>query len=387
MIALDSHRVNLAKLIDKALRHLPSPTTERATLLLNKPDGSLDRRRKPDFVAVTRGPGMRSNLSTGLDTAKGLSVAWQIPLVGIHHMQGHLLTPRLVSALHTGTSGALSPEFPFLSVLVSGGHTMLVHSESLSEHTILGSTIDIAIGDALDKIARSILPETVITKAESTMYGKVLENFAFPNGPRDFANYQAPSTRGAEIPKKKHSEYSWEFALPLVDNRSVQFSFSGLISTLQRMLEQRRSQRMTSEQDGKEFLSYEERVALSRVLMEVCFEHLGSKIIVALEKTSNRRDIPPVRSLVISGGVAANQFLRAVIRSFLDIRGFSDVQVIAPPPRLCTDNAAMIGWAGIEMFESGYRSDLGCLALKKWCLDSNSDGGGLFGPDDPGRES
>ncbi len=107
IVALEGHEEKLAGLIEKSLAFLPS-------------NGGAPR---PDFVSVTRGPGMRSNLNTGLFTAKGLAVAWRVPLVGVHHMQAHALTPRLVSAI---SDAKITPDFPFLSVLVSGGHTLLV---------------------------------------------------------------------------------------------------------------------------------------------------------------------------------------------------------------------------------------------------------------------
>ena len=140
-MALDSHREHLARLIDKALTALPllESTRQEGTsgairLSTAAKENVVVTRRKPDFISVTRGPGMRSNLSTGLDTAKGLAVAWQIPLVGIHHIQAHLLTPRLVSALRSrnGEEDDRSgyPRFPLLSLLVSGGHSLLVLSRS-----------------------------------------------------------------------------------------------------------------------------------------------------------------------------------------------------------------------------------------------------------------
>ena len=143
---------------------------------------------------------MRSSLTTGLDTAKGLAVAWQIPLVGVNHMQAHALTPRLVSALSARSPNA-APAFPFLSLLVSGGHTLLVHSRELTDHEILATATDIAIGDCIDKIARLVLRPGVLKEGGDIMYGRLLERFAFPNGSADF-NYTAPTTRAEEIARK-----------------------------------------------------------------------------------------------------------------------------------------------------------------------------------------
>ncbi|RLL95043.1 hypothetical protein CFD26_105225 [Aspergillus turcosus] len=383
ILALESHQENLAKLVDKALRHLPpvSENGEDTSKGINLSDGS--QRRKPDFVSATRGPGMRANLFTGLDTGKGLSVAWQIPFIGVHHMQAHLLTPRLVSAMNraqqdtdvASTEQPLTPEFPFLSILVSGGHSMLVESTSITDHTIMASTADIAIGESLDKAAREILPTSVLNEAKTTMYGKLLEQFAFPGGSADWSSYCAPRTRGEELVKQP-SPWGWTLTSPFANTRQLQFSFSFLPSMITKL--------MGAKKTVGEDVADEERVALAREAMRVCFEHLGSRTIIALEELQQKarnKGVPEVKTLVISGGVAANRFLMAVLRSFLDVRGFGHVEIVAPPPYLCTDNAAMIGWAGIEMFEAGFSTDLGGRALRKWALDPRAEDGGLLGAD------
>lgn len=376
--ALQSHQENLAKLVDKALRYLPAESSENGTNT-----SSAGGRRLPDFVAATRGPGMRSNLSVGLDTAKGLSVAWQIPFVGVHHMQAHLLTPRLVSALkaekkspENNAMESLQPNFPFLSILVSGGHSMLVKSKSVTDHEILATTADIAMGETLDKSARLILPESLLQTAENTMYGKMLEQFAFPNGAADYADYRPPMTRGEEQIKRE-SPWGWSITTPFANTRQLQFSFSCVSSTVTHITSKKAQNGQT--------ISDDERVALAREAMRVCFEHLASRTIIALEaerqKKNSGKEEEEIKTLVVSGGVAANQFLMTVLRSFLDVRGFQHVEIIAPPPYLCTDNAAMIGWAGIEMFEAGWSTDLSARALRKWSLDPQSDDGGVLGPD------
>lgn len=377
--ALESHQENLAKLVNKALAHLPSAVDSeidnRKVVTLS--DGN--NRQKPDFISVTRGPGMRANLFVGLDTAKGLSVAWQIPFVGVHHMQAHLLTPRLVSALsRSSPSQTMTPQFPFLSILASGGHSLLVNSSSLTDHSILATTTDVAIGEALDKAARDILPPTLLESSKTTMYGKLLEQYAFPNGPADYADYTAPRTRGDEIASsKKESPYGWSITTPYAQTRQLALSFAGVAPAISQILTRKR----TADQP----VSNNERVAMAREAMRVCFEHLASRTIIALESLCqwkpkpNQRPIPesvPVKTLVVSGGVAANKFLMTVLRSFLDVRGFGHVAIVAPPPALCTDNAAMIGWAGIEMFEAGWRSDYSVRALRKWSLEKE---GGVLG--------
>lgn len=323
---------------------------------------------------------MRSNLSTGLDTGKALSVAWQIPFVGVHHMQAHLLTPRLVSSLNRGQTGSATttttettPEFPFLSILVSGGHSILVKSKSITEHEVMASSTDIAIGESLDKAARDILPSSLLQNAKTTMYGKALEQFAFPNGASDYADYRPPMTRGEEVIKRE-SPWSWSITTPFANTRHLQFSFSSIASAVGKLVS-------LKEKTGQA-MANDERIALAREAMRVCFEHLASRTIIALEalkpKTGNSNE--EIKTLVVSGGVAANKFLMKVLRSILDVRGFEHVKILAPPPYLCTDNAAMIGWAGIEIFEAGWCSDLSVRALRKWTLDPRADDGGVLGP-------
>lgn len=314
---------------------------------------------------------MRANLFVGLDTGKALSVAWQIPIVGVHHMQAHLLTPRLVSSLEGSSAvSTTSPQFPFLSILVSGGHSILVHSRSLTDHQIMASSEDIAIGEALDKTAREILPPSLLQEAKSTMYGKTLEQFVFPNGKADFADYRPPMTRGEEVVKRQN-QWGWSLTMPFANTRALQLSFSSISSMVNKIVQQK---------EGR--LSDEERVDLGQEAMRVSFEHLASRTIIALEALRLRGNGEDgIKTLVVSGGVAANKFLMEVLRSFLDVRGFQDIEIVAPPIYLCTDNAAMIGWAGIEMFEAGWQTDLSCRAVRKWSLDPQAGDGGILGPD------
>ena len=244
---------------------------------------------------------MRSSLTTGLDTAKGLAVAWQIPLVGVNHMQAHALTPRLVSAL-AGSSTNAAPAFPFLSLLVSGGHTLLVHSRALTDHAILATTTDIAIGDCIDKIARVVIPPDVLREGGGIMYGRHLERFAFPNGPADYS-YIAPTTRAGEI-ARTISRWGWTLGPPLAETRSgskskaMEFTFSGLGSAVKRICE------------GKIEMEEDERRELAKESMRLAFEHLASRVGWALRHLAQNG--AAVGRLVVSGGVASNAFLRTV---------------------------------------------------------------------------
>ena len=243
---------------------------------------------------------MRSSLSTGIDTAKGLAVAWQIPLLGVNHMQAHALTPRLVSALEESCNEEKKPAFPFLTLLVSGGHTLLVHTKSVTDHTILATTVDIAIGDCIDKIARCILPAEIIQNANDTNYGQLLELFAFPNGSSDY-NYKPPPRRQEEL-ARNITPWGWGFGVPLAETRSgskskaMEFSFTGLGSSAARIC------------SAKPEMSIEERRDMAREAMRVAFEHLASRVVMAF-KGQGTDDI---KVLVVSGGVASNKYLKTM---------------------------------------------------------------------------
>lgn len=278
LTALQSHQENLASLTKSAI------ASQRA---------KRPQPWKPDFITVTRGPGMRAGLFTGLDHAKGLAVAFQVPLVAVNHMQAHALTPRLVSALSQSPCRPLSPKFPFLSLLVSGGHSMLLHSRSLNDHETLASTIDIAIGDAIDKIARSLLPATALQSSKTVSYGPLLENFAFPKGAADY-------------PENSNEAVSRVFGHPLIGggpkskSKAMQYSFSGLSSYVDKL-----------SRDG---LGSDEARHLAIDAMRVAFEHLASRVVLGLKnmEVEDPECFAQVGTLVVSGGVAANKYLRDV---------------------------------------------------------------------------
>ena len=276
--ALESHQANLSRLIQSALAKLWSTSSQTC---------------KPDFITVTRGPGMRSSLFTGLDQAKGLAVAFQVPLVAVNHMQAHALTPRLVSALSHGPFHGPTPEFPFLSLLVSGGHTLLIDSRSLNDHMILASTIDIAIGDAIDKIARSLLPTAILQSSTSVSYGPLLEAFAFPNGSLDY-----PDISNEHVPRI--------FNHPMVGggpksrSKAMEYSFSGLSSYAERL--------------ARAGLTNDQARHLAIDALRVCFEHLASKVVLGFKNAALNgiEKDGQTKTLVVSGGVAANKYLQHV---------------------------------------------------------------------------
>lgn len=164
------------------------------------------------------------------------------------------------------------------------------------------------------------------------------------------------------------------------------FSFTSISSTVEKIVRERQKTgdgnkvdeklEETATTDGTG-MSLEERQALGRAAIGTAFEHLASRTVIALQSLQVANQ--PISSLVVSGGVAANPFLRYFLRAMLDIRGFEHVRLVFPPPWLCTDNAAMIAWCGMEMYEAGYRSELGIGALRKWSMDPAAADGGIVG--------
>jgi N6-L-threonylcarbamoyladenine synthase len=193
----------------------------------------------------------------------------------------------------------------------------------------------------------------------------LLEAFAFPSSTYDYA---APKTRSVEIKTARApTPYGWTIPVPLANTRNMQFSFSGIASYVQRVSAKGwdpARERLVQTSRVKP-MTIEETRFLARDTMRAAFEHLASRVVMALGAESE-----PSQTLVVSGGVAANGFLRHILSSFLRVRGFGDVQVTAPPIYLCTDNAAMIGWAGIEMYEAGFRNTLDIRAVPKWGLEN-----------------
>ncbi|KAK4555071.1 Mitochondrial tRNAs modification protein [Recurvomyces mirabilis] len=436
LVALDSHRANLAPLLREGMKYVRDRCVEREQQrdhnawpanmvgLDSRPQegrqaggasyvGRVWPKYKDIVVAVTRGPGMRSNLSVGLDTAKGLAVALDVPLVAVHHMQAHALTPRLVAAQKNQElwddhevdarpsrspntmeqAGTLQPEFPFLSLLVSGGHTMLLESKGLVQHSTLAETHDIALGELLDKAARVILPAHLLVSP----YGGALEKFAFHTIVRNssddldeiakakglqrkfFSNsceprydYAAPRTQQGFMDRRT-TDWGWSLTPPLVERKGgeskrMEFSFAGLLTSIERLVAARA-------EEGH--MCLRERQTLAREVQRVAFEHLGSRLMLFLASPAGK--VWQGNTLVVSGGVAANKYVQHVLRTILDVHGYQHLRLAFPPVELATDNALMIAWAGIEMYEAGWKSELGVAPIRKWSMDATAADGGILG--------
>jgi N6-L-threonylcarbamoyladenine synthase len=369
--AQESHERNLAILLVQAWNLLKD-----------------DLKRQPDFISVTRGPGMYHNLREGLATAKGISVASGIPIIGVHHMQAHALTPRLVSAMNNKLDKSqIAPEFPFLNLLVSGGHSMLVRSENLTSHSIVASTSDIAVGNCIDHIAKVVLPQELLQSNYAEPYGAKLETFTFPAGEYDYEPPKfSPKKRASTFTTNKDL-YIWNFPVPFRVSRGakkancLEYSFAGVRVFAEKLIANGWDQeegRMRQVPRGTMWpRTKEEDICIARDAMRVAFEHLASRVVLALESEKDLGHTPS-QTLVVSGGVASNGFLKHVTAQYLDASGFGHVQTVFPPVSLCTDNAAMIGWTGCEMWEAGFSSPLSVLPTSKWSLESLISEAGVY---------
>jgi N6-L-threonylcarbamoyladenine synthase len=264
-----------------------------------------------DAVAATAGPGLIGGVMVGLTTAKALALVTGKPLIAVNHLEAHALTPRL-------TAGA---EFPFLLLLISGGHTQLMAAEGVGRYRMLGATIDDAMGEAFDKAAK-------------------LLGLPYPGGPQIEALALAGSPKRFPLPR------------PMLGRVGADFSFSGLKTALRRHLSS---------------------VATDRERADLAASFQGAVVDVLKDRVANGME--QFRTLygktratfVASGGVAAN----AAIRTALDtVSRTRDFDLVLPPAELCTDNAAMVAWAGLERLALGLIDPLDSAPLARWPLET-----------------
>ena len=260
-----------------------------------------------DAIAVTSGPGLIGGLLVGLMYAKGLSFALNKPLLGINHLEGHALTARLTNEV----------EFPYLLLLVSGGHCQILVVKQVGIYQKLGSTLDDALGEAFDKVAKML-------------------GLDYPGGPI------------VEKLAKTGNPLAYAFPQAMRGRQGCDFSFSGLKTAVRLIVE-------------KETLT-------PQVIANICASFQKTVADILLDRLNNAVKMAPnVKQLVIAGGVAANQYLLEKITSKMSEYNLS---TIAPPIKLCTDNAAMIAWAGIERFQLGLIDNLDLAPKARWPLDS-----------------
>ncbi len=271
-----------------------------------------------DGIAVTSGPGLIGGVLSGVMLAKGLAAGTGLPLVGVNHLAGHALTPRLTDGL----------AFPYLMLLVSGGHCQFLIAHAPNKFQRLGGTIDDAPGEAFDKIAKLVaLPQ--------------------PGGPAVEAEAKLGDARRFALPR------------PLLDRAGCDMSFSGLKTAVLRARDAIIAQKAGLTLKDRRDLCAGFQAAVADVLAEKT--HRALQIYLDLA--------PAQPTLAVAGGVAANMAIRAKLETVCAKNGTA---FLAPPLRLCTDNAAMIAWAGIELFQSGLAQPEDLIARPRWPLDTSA---------------
>jgi N6-L-threonylcarbamoyladenine synthase len=266
-----------------------------------------------DAVAATGGPGLIGGVIVGVMTAKAIAAARHIPFIAVNHLEGHALTARLTDNI----------AFPYLVLLATGGHCQLLVAEGVGRYRRLGTTIDDAVGEAFDKGAKML-------------------GLPYPGGPEVERRAKAGNAKRFDLPR------------PLFGRPGSDFSFSGLKTALRQTIEALPPGRLT-EQD----------------IADACASLQAAITDVMVDRTRNaigafRAAHPKGETLVVAGGVAANLALRAALSR---LAAQHDLRFVAPPQRLCTDNGAMIAWAGVERLRLGLTDGLDFAPTPRWPLD------------------
>jgi N6-L-threonylcarbamoyladenine synthase len=264
-------------------------------------------------VAATAGPGLIGGVFVGVMTAKAIAAARGLPFIAVNHLEGHALTVRLTDGL----------AFPYLLLLVSGGHCQLVAVEAVGRYRRLGGTLDDAVGEAFDKTAK-------------------LLGLGYPGGPAVEGAARDGDARRFALPR------------PMLGRRSLDFSFSGLKTAVRQQIEAL----------GPGDLSPQAVADLAASFQAAVAEVLEDRCRRALARFA--QDYDQSGPLVVAGGVAANQMLRGRLAAMAEDQG---ARFLAPPPKLCTDNAAMIAWAGLERLRCGLTDPLDFAPRPRWPLE------------------
>ena len=283
-------------------------------------------------VAVSAGPGLIGGVIVGVMTAKAICAAHRLPFVALNHLEGHALTSRLTGEV----------EFPFLLLLVSGGHCQILVVKGVGQYEKLGGTMDDSAGEAFDKVSKML-------------------GLGYPGGPK------------IEAAAKKGNASRFEFPVPMKGRPGCDFSFSGLKTSVRHTIEQ-----LTGKAPGAEILPEEE---MRRELTEQEICDIAASFQAAVLKTVKDRlehavkifksRFPTGKDLVVAGGVASNTALRGMLTELAEK---NKLQFTAPPVNLCTDNAVMVAWAGLERFREGLTDSLDFKARPRWPLDASRPG-------------
>ena len=262
-----------------------------------------------DAVAATAGPGLIGGVMVGLTTAKALAMASSKPLVAINHLEAHALTARLTHGV----------EFPFLLLLISGGHCQLLAVEDVGRFRLYGTTIDDAVGEAFDKTAK-------------------LLSLPYPGGPRIEALAREGRPDRFPLPR------------PMLGREGADFSLSGLKTAVRLRV-------------GAADFSASDRADLAASFQAAIVDVVIDRTRAAIARY--RKEFENGRTLVVAGGVAANDAIRSALSRLCAAEGFD---IKKPPPKLCTDNAAMVAWAGVERSQLGLFDELDVAARARWPL-------------------
>jgi len=296
-IAARSHLAHLNGVIGRALEEAQASFTDL------------------DAVAATGGPGLVGGVMVGVMTAKAIAAVHEIPFIAVNHLEGHALTERLTGHL----------DFPFLLLLVSGGHCQLLIVEGVGRYVRLGTTIDDALGEAFDKTAK-------------------LLGLPFPGGPAVEQAGRSGDPRKFALPR------------PMFGREGCHFSFSGLKTAVRRHVE------ALGQPSAREVADI--AASFQAVAADVVLDRVKNAL------AAFRARHPGRSSLVVAGGVAANGTLRGRLADFA---ARNDVDLRVPPPALCTDNAAMIAWAGLERLKLGLTDTMDFKPRPRWPLDPNAE--------------
>jgi N6-L-threonylcarbamoyladenine synthase len=275
-----------------------------------------------DAVAASAGPGLIGGVVVGVMTAKALSIALNKPFVAVNHLEGHALAARISNDV----------EFPYLLLLVSGGHCQILVVKDVGEYERLGTTIDDAVGEAFDKVAKML-------------------GLGYPGGPAVEKMALAGNENRFSLPK------------PLIGSQDCNLSFSGLKTAVRKIIE-------TYSIDGdisRANISNQDVSDICASFQYTATDCLCRKLKKAI--TYFKQKYPDGRHLVVSGGVASNTYLRAKLQELAEN---NNMIFAAPPIKFCTDNGVMVAWAGLERFRKGYTDSLDFKPRPRWPLDSNA---------------
>jgi N6-L-threonylcarbamoyladenine synthase len=314
-LARDAHALNLEQVISEALAN-----------------ASMTSVNQVDAIGVTVGPGLEICLRVGCDRARELAIAYNKPFVGVHHLEAHILVARMPLEGGSDTNVCESPatsethatframEFPFLAMLVSGGHCQLLRCDGVGNHTILGGTMDDSLGEAFDKTARLIgLPV-------GGGGGPAVEKLAREGDPNAIS-----------------------LSVPLHARKDCDFSYSGLKSNVMRSASRLMKERHV---ETPQELPRQDKANIAASFQNVAIKHIEQRLKYAM----NSLEPDGIRKLAVVGGVAANTELRNRLEA-LCLGREEPWEMFVPPPRLCTDQGAMSAWAAVERLMLGSSDD------------------------------